>query len=113
MISKYFALDAYNDDAFYADNLQESHENQLSFKDAEQRQQQGQHNDAEIKRELTNLPKNDELFEGDMVMDSRLRDAVLGQGKRAVLQKEGIKWPNGVLVYDIDPNFLPGKFEYF
>ena len=112
MISKYFVyLDAYNvrynDDAFYTDNSQASQENQLSFKDTEQRQ----HNDAEIKRELTNLPKNDELFEGDMVMDSRLRDAVLGQGKRAVLQDENIKWPNGVLVYDIDPNFLPGKFE--
>ena len=65
-----------------------------------------------MKKELANLPENGQLFEGDMVMDSRLRDAVLGRSKKAVI-KEYRRWANGVLVYDVDPNFLPGEFDAF
>lgn len=63
-------------------------------------------NDEEIQKQLTNLPKNDELFEGDIVMDNRLRDAVLGISKKSVMKEKRIKWPNGVLVYDVDPKFF-------
>ena len=66
-------------------------------------------NDEELNDALKNLPANDELFEGDMVMDSRLRNAVLGVSKKSVVALEGIKWPNGVLVYEVDPDFLEGK----
>jgi len=61
----------------------------------------------ELKKRLADLPKNDELFEGDMVMDNRLRDAVLGVSKKSVVIGEGIKWPNGILYYEVDPNFDP------
>ena len=63
-------------------------------------------------KELSDLPENNNLFEGDIVMDSRLRDAVLGRSKKAVV-KGDIKWPHGVLVYDIEPDFLPSNVFIF
>jgi len=69
--------------------------------------------DDELNNALKELPENDELFEGDIVMDSRLRNAVLGISKKSVVALDGIKWPDGVLVYDVDPDFLEGKIDIF
>ena len=65
-------------------------------------------NDEEMKKALNNLPENDQIFEGDIVMDSRLRDAVLGISKKSVI-KGDVKWPDKTLVYEVDPGFLNGK----
>lgn len=67
--------------------------------------------DNEEKASLTRLPDNGELFEGDMIMDNRLRRAVWGEKskKSALLQVElkGYKWPHGIIYYEIDPDFPP------
>lgn len=55
------------------------------------------------------LPANGELFEGDIVMDERLRQAVWGQqSKKSALRKvkdDGFKWPNGIIYYEVDVEF--------
>lgn len=65
----------------------------------------------EMKEALADLPKNGELFEGDIQMDQRLKDAVLGISKKSALRSENILWPNGVLYYVIDKSFVPKARE--
>lgn len=59
----------------------------------------------ELEDALSNLPANGELFEGDMVMDSRLRNAVLGISKKTALSSDSYKWPNGILYYEVESGF--------
>jgi len=59
--------------------------------------------DTELHEEtLNNLPKNGELFEGDIKMDDRIRDAILNKNtkKSAIVDSEKM-WPGGVVVYEI------------
>ncbi|XP_066926859.1 zinc metalloproteinase nas-4-like [Clytia hemisphaerica] len=62
-------------------------------------------NDEDMNKALNKIPENDQLFEGDMVMDNRLREAVLGISKKSVVTGD-VKWPNQTLVYEIDANFV-------
>ena len=57
------------------------------------------------------LPNNGELFEGDIIMDSRLR-GIVGheQSKKSALLYHGfldVRWPNGIVFYTIDSSFTP------
>ena len=55
---------------------------------------------------LTNRITVLELFEGDMVMDSRLREAVLGKNtKKSAFRGRDILWPDNVVYYEIDDSF--------
>ena len=57
-----------------------------------------------------NVPLLSELFEGDIVMNSRLRRAVLGSlSKRSALLGTGYKWPGGLVPYETDSS-LSKKF---
>jgi len=53
------------------------------------------------------LPKNGDLFEGDIVMDDRMRRVVLGvESKRAYLKDRSL-WPKGRVPYTFDKSLLP------
>ena len=56
---------------------------------------------------MKDLPQDGELFEGDMRMDNRLRNAVLGI-KRTAISDDDLRWPNGVIVYE---NKIQSKFS--
>jgi len=57
---------------------------------------------------MKDLPADGELFEGDMVMDSRLREAVLGKNtKKSAFRGRDILWPDNVVYYEIDDTFVP------
>lgn len=62
-------------------------------------------------RDDDNLPRDGELFEGDIIMDARFRQIIRGKtSKRSVLKESylrEIKWPRGVVHYKIDPSLLP------
>jgi len=50
-----------------------------------------------------NIPKADEMFEGDIIMDDDLRNAVLGKAdKRTVITAKEKFWPRGVVPYVFD-----------
>ena len=61
------------------------------------------------KEALYKLPENGKLFEGDIVMDDRLRRAVWRESskKSAVkgLKDSGLLWPNATIPYEIDEEF--------
>ena len=56
---------------------------------------------------MKDLPQDGELFEGDMRMDNRLRNAVLGI-KRTAISDADLRWPDGVIVYE---NNIQSKFS--
>lgn len=58
----------------------------------------GYHHDEPDEDTLGDLPGNGELFEGDMIMDNRLRDAVLNK-KRTAIDNTDMLWKNGVIYY--------------
>ena len=58
----------------------------------------GYHHDEPDEETLGDLPANGELFEGDMIMDNRLRDAVLNK-KRTAIDNTDMLWKNGVIYY--------------
>jgi len=69
-------------------------------------------NDDQPEISEDDLPKNGELFEGDMVMDDSIRRAVLGLNKKrsaVELALEGHRkhWPDGVVPYVIDESLKP------
>lgn len=75
---------------------------------------EGEHdkNDNQPAISEKDLPRNGELFEGDMVMDNTIRRAVLGlNSKRSAIQAaaEGKRrhWPLGVVPYTVDDSFKP------
>ena len=57
---------------------------------------------------MKDLPQDGELFEGDMRMDDRLRNAVLGI-KRTAISDDDLRWPDGVIVYE---NNIQSKFSF-
>eukprot|EP00794_Sanderia_malayensis_P014080 gene14080-15549_t len=70
------------------------------------------------KRAETRLPENGELFEGDMIMDKRLRRNIKDvESKRSALTDTSYKWPNGVIPFELDKsleflhNFQKYHFE--
>ena len=64
-------------------------------------------NDAKQLLTAQELPKNGDLFEGDIVMDDRMRRVVLGvESKRAYLKDRSL-WPNGRVPYIFDKSLLP------
>jgi hypothetical protein len=72
----------------------------------------GDNNDDQPEISDEDLPKNGELFEGDIVMDNSIRRAVLGlNDKRSAeeLATEGKAkhWPGGIVPYVIDPSLKP------
>jgi len=74
----------------------------------------GDHDAGDDQPEITekDLPANGENFEGDMIMDDRLRRAVLGLNKkRSAIEQalDGHKrhWPNGIVPYLIDESLKP------
>ena len=72
--------------------------------------EENKRDDELLEAALEYLPKNGELFEGDMIMDERLKRAVYGEkAKKTVRKKKSIMWPGGVVPYEIDPLFP--KFE--
>jgi len=70
---------------------------------------ESQDDETKTERALYNLPKNGELFEGDIVMDDRLRRNVWGvESKKSALREsvvDGLKWPGGVVYYEIEEEF--------
>lgn len=68
-------------------------------------------NEKELKDKLSNLPDDGQLFEGDIVMDSRLRNAVLGISKKSVVADDSYKWPDGILYYEVEPGFSKQYIE--
>ena len=65
---------------------------------------------SEFLRFVKNFLLLSELFEGDIVMNSRLRRAVLGSlSKRSALLGTGYKWPGGIVPYEVDSS-LRKKF---
>lgn len=61
--------------------------------------------------DFSNLPRNGELFEGDIIMDSYLRRAIYGEkSKKSALRNLGIfdkLWHNGIVFYSIDFSLTP------
>ena len=47
-------------------------------------------NDELLENTLKNLPKNGELFEGDMIMDNRLRRNVYGEKSKKSFIETGV-----------------------
>ncbi len=46
-----------------------------------------------------------ELFEGDIIMDEQLRQAVLGEAdKRSMTTNPDKRWKSGIVPYVFDPN---------
>lgn len=63
---------------------------------------------------IGNLPPVGELFEGDIIMDERLRRAVLGgvdNEKRDVLKNQNLLWKNGLVPYVFQPHIAPDSKE--
>lgn len=85
----------YHDDLYNYDNLIQKNDVKIHR----------QPDKKELDDQLSNLPKDGETFEGDIVMDSRLRDAVRGISKKSAVTEKGVTWPNGVLYYEVEPGF--------
>ena len=64
--------------------------------------QKAAEDDLKTSEILGRLPADGELFEGDMVMDDLMRSAVLGRKSKKAASKRSRRWPNNVLVYEID-----------
>lgn len=62
---------------------------------------------TELDDAFGDLPRNGDLFEGDMVMDSGLKAAILGIEKKSAIVDKNRLWPDGILYYVIDPHFRP------
>nr|XP_012563410.1 unnamed protein product [Hydra vulgaris] len=62
---------------------------------------------------ISKIPQNGELFEEDIIMDARLRNAVNNKflSKKSAIVSEDIKWDNGVLPYVIDESLKPCAYN--
>lgn len=70
-----------------------------------------QNKDKKWNGEIRNIPKNGELFEGDIIMDNRFRHIIRhAKSKKSALIYFGlldVTWPDGIVYYIIDRSFNP------